>query len=106
MRHAVFQYNERYPLIIKECGPLMALMIYGQMGIASTRTTNYSTARSLIFIRQINSYFRFILIIRTCYFCPIRPQFHRSTILAISHTRNHQQQHGEYSIQTFHSHFD
>ena len=54
VRHTVLQHDEGNALIIEECGPLMALVIHRQMGIAAARAAHDGTPRRLLGIRQID----------------------------------------------------
>ena len=61
--HAVFQHDQRNTLAIEESCPLMTLVVHGEMGIATTRTTNNGTSRCFLCIGQINCQFCFVFLV-------------------------------------------
>ena len=73
MRHAVFEDDEGDALVIEERGPLMTLVIHGEMGIAATRAAHYSAPCSLLLGRQIDGDFRFVGIVGAGHSCPLGP---------------------------------
>ena len=73
MRHAVLHYDEGNALIVEECGPLMALVVHGQMGIAAAGQTDDSASRRLLGIRQIDRQFRLVLLIPVIVGGSLRP---------------------------------
>ena len=54
MRHTIFYHDEGNALTCEERSPVVTFMLHGQVLIASTRTADYGTPRSLIGTGQID----------------------------------------------------
>ena len=71
--HAVLEDDEGDALVIEERGPLMTLVVHGEVGIAATRAAHHSAPCSLLLGGQINGEFRFVSIVEAGYSRPIGP---------------------------------
>lgn len=81
MRHAVFHDDEGNALTIKELGPVVSLVVHGQMLVATTRTAYHSPSGSLLGIGQIHPYLGHVVGITIAGIRAFRPQIHLRTFL-------------------------
>ncbi len=93
---AVFQHDECNALIIEERGPLMALMVHRQMGVAATRTAYHGSARCLLRVGQVYGEFGLVFLVAAGIGCPVGPQIHlQSFLLRLRRHRKRHQQHDQ-----------